>query len=169
VGVLVGVKLGVLDGVFVGVPVGVLVGVRVGVSVGVLVRVEVGVLEGVLVGVAVGVSVNVSVAVIVDVSVTVLVIVSLVRAFDCIKLLGVGVTRIMITSLGVLVGIGVSVGVATFSKRGVGGMIGAGTNIIPMAPTSISTNPVTKLIIKSLGYVIPVKKPNQYTIYQFTI
>jgi len=168
VGVNVGVSVGVLVDVLVGVGVGVYVGVSVGVLVGVKVGVRVGVREGVLVGVNVGVFVGVSVGVFVGVEGSVAVVVSVVVTVNCTGLLGVGVTRTRITTLGVLVGICVSVGEAVMSDNGVT-VSGAGTKIIPRVPTITSTNPLAKLIINNLGYFMCVNEPYQDTIDQFTI
>lgn len=159
VGVLVGVNVRVFVGVLVGVLVGVDVGVYVGVSVGVLVGVKVGVRVGVLVGVNVGVFVGVLVGVFVGVEVSVAVAVSVIVTVNRSGLLGVGVTRTRITSLGVLVGTGVRVGEAVMPVNGIS-VRGAGTKIIPMVPTITSTNPLAKLIINNLGYFMCVNEPN---------
>ena len=67
----------------------------------------------------------------------------------CGEFFGVGDTRIMITSLGVLVGINVGVGDAVY--MGVGVITGGGTKITPIAPIIVSANPLAKLIINHLG------------------
>lgn len=69
----------------------------------------------------------------------------------CGEFFGVGDTRIMITSLGVLVGINVGVGDAVYMGKGVAVITGAGTKITPIAPIIVSANPLAKLIINHLG------------------
>ena len=133
-----------------GVPVG--VGVRV--FVGVLVDVLVGVEVGVLVGVSVGVLVRVIEGVKVGVFVTVAVIVTV----NCDELFGVIVTRMTLTILGVSMRIGVSVGDTETLGNEVAVATGAGTKAIPAAPIITSANPLTALIINSLGYFICINE-----------
>jgi hypothetical protein len=104
--------------------------------------------------------VSVLVAVKDGVDVTVIVMVPVVVSNNCNKVFGVRDTWTILGSLGVLVRIGVTVGDAVEVGKGVAGITGAGTKIIPKAPIINRANPLVKLITNSLGYAIRIKKSN---------